>query len=105
MARLTPRFSANRTVREYPSSTTSRRRRRTVERAADKGAVGRQIVYLRHALEEKWSTLRFGEVSVETKDEQHVFEVRVYLNDLDPGDVQVELYADALDGAAPLRKR
>ena len=84
MARLTPRFSANRTVREYteqhylPAAAAYR------ARAADKGAVGRQVVDWQHALEQKWATLRFGEVKVETDGEQHVFEVQVYLNDLDP---------------------
>ena len=84
MARLTPRFSANRTVREYteqhylPAAAAYR------ERAADNGAVGSQMVNWRHALEQKWGGLCFGEVKVETHGEQHVFEVQVYLSDLDP---------------------
>ena len=62
MAQLTPRFSANRAVREYteqhylPAASAYR------ERAADKGAIGAQIVdWRRHALEQKWAALRFGE--------------------------------------------
>ena len=61
MASLTPRFSANRAVREYteqhylPAAAAYR------ERAADKGAVGRNIVNWEHTLKEKWATLRFGE--------------------------------------------
>ena len=104
MARLTPRFSANRTVREYteqhylPAAAAYRRR------AADKGALGRQIVAWRRRLEEKWSTLRFGKMNVETNDERHAFEVPVYLGDLDPDAVRVELYADGINGAAPLRR-
>jgi starch phosphorylase len=81
MARLTPHFSANRTVREYterhylPAALAYR------ERAADKGAVGRQIVDWQHSLEQKWATLHFGEVKVETRGEQHAFEVQLGLND------------------------
>ena len=52
------------------------------------------MVDWQHALEEKWAALRFGEVKVETDGEQHVFEVQVYLDDLDPDAVRVELYAD-----------
>ena len=74
------------------------------ERAADKGAVGRQMVDWQHTLEQKWATLRFGEVKVETDGEQHVFEVQVYLNDLDPNAVRVELYADGVNGGAPVRQ-
>ena len=36
--------------------------------------------------------------------ERHIFEVEVYLNDLDPNAVRVELYADGVDGGAPMRQ-
>ncbi|MGA7966344.1 MAG: alpha-glucan family phosphorylase, partial [Gammaproteobacteria bacterium] len=104
MARLTPRFSANRTVREYteqhylPAASAYRKR------AADKGAIGVQVVNWRHTLEQKWAALHFGEVKVETRGEQHVFEVQVYLNDLEPNAVRVELYADGMNGGAPVRQ-
>jgi len=42
------------------------------------------MVDWQHSLEKKWATLHFGEVKIETRGEQHVFEVQVYLNDLDP---------------------
>ena len=74
------------------------------ERAGDKGAIGVQIVDWRHALDQKWAALRFGEVKIETDGEQHVFEVQVYLDDLDPKAVRVELYADGVMGGAPVRQ-
>ena len=58
MARLTPRFSTNRTVREYteqhylPAAAAYR------TRAADKGAVGRQVVNWEQTLRQKWATLQ-----------------------------------------------
>jgi glycogen phosphorylase len=52
----------------------------------------------RQSLEQKWGGLRFGELRVETKAEQHLFDIQVYLNDLDPKAVQVELYADGVNG-------
>jgi glycogen phosphorylase len=58
------------------------------------------MVDWRHSLEQKWGALRFGEVKVETKGQQHIFEVQVYLNDLDPKAVQVELYADGINGGS-----
>jgi starch phosphorylase len=103
MARLTPRFSANRAVREYteqhylPAASAYR------ARAADKGAIGVALVDWQHALAQKWSALHFGEVKVETGAEQHVFEVQVYLDDLDPEAVRVELYADGANGTVPER--
>ena len=104
MARLTPRFSSNRAVREYteqyyfPAALAYR------ERAADRGAIGVQVVNWRHALDQKWTALRFGEVKRETRGEQHVFEVQVCLNELDPKTVRVELYANGVMGSAPVRQ-
>jgi len=103
MASLTPRFSADRAVREYterhylPGAATYR------ERAAGNGAIGKQVVDWRHALEKEWHALRVGEVKVETAGEQHVFEVDVYLNQLDANAAQVELYADGVNGDGPVR--
>ena len=49
------------------------------------------------------ATLRFGELRVETNAEHHVFEVDIFLNDLDPQAVRVELYADGANGGDPVR--
>jgi starch phosphorylase len=101
MARLTPHFCADRTVREYteryyvPAATAYR------ERSADKGIIGSQLVHWQHALDQEWGTLHFGEVNVQTRGAQHVFEIEVYFGDLDPGAVRVELYADGVMGRTP----
>ena len=55
-------------------------------------------------LEHEWAALRLGEVKVETKDEQYLFEVQVYRNDLDPNAARVELYADGVNGDGPVRQ-
>jgi len=104
MARLTPRFSANRTVREYteqhylPAAAAYRLR------TADRGAIATQILDWRRKLEGNWASLRFGEFKVETRGEQRVYEVEVFLNGLDPSAVRVELYADGIDGGSPVRQ-
>ncbi len=104
MARLTPRFSANRTVREYTEQHYLPAATAYLERAADKGARGKQVVDWQHTLEEHWPKLRFGDVNIQTKDEQHEVEVPVYLGDLNPTAVRVELYADGVDGGDPFRQ-
>jgi len=104
MANLTPRFSADRAVREYteqhylPGAATYR------ERAADKGAAGRRLADWQRALEKEWPAIRFGEMKVEPDGEQHVFEVQVYLNDLDPNAARVELYANGASGDGEVRR-
>jgi starch phosphorylase len=104
MARLTPRFSAARTVREYTEQHYLPAAAAYHERAADKGAVGRNIVNWEHTLKEKWRTLRFGDVKVQTNAAEHIFEAEVYLDDLDPNVVRVELYADGINGSSPIRQ-
>jgi starch phosphorylase len=103
MARLTPVFAASRAVREYleqhylPAAAAYR------ERAANKGAAGRLVVDWRHEVEGKWGSLRFGDLRVETNAGHHVFEVEIFLNNLDPNAARVELYADGIDGGDPVR--
>jgi starch phosphorylase len=101
MARLTTQFSANRAVREYteqhyiPAATAYRKR------AVDKGAGGAQMVNWLHNIEQQWGTLRFGEEKVVSDDVRHFFKVEVYLGNLEPNSVQVELYADGVNGSEP----
>jgi glycogen phosphorylase len=100
LARLTPRFSADRTVREYTEKYYLPALTAYSQRTADKGADGAQIVKWQHTLREKWEGVRFGQVKVETGGQQHTFEVQVFLDELDPDAVRVELYAEGEDAAA-----
>jgi starch phosphorylase len=104
MARLTPRFSANRTVREYTEQYYIPGATNYCERAANKGAMGAELVSWRDSLEQNWLKLRFGEVKVTSDERKHTFEVQVYLSGLDPNAVRVELYAAGMNGAVPVRK-
>jgi glycogen phosphorylase len=100
MARLTPQFSTNRTVREYverhylPAVAAYR------ERAAGRGAQGAYMASWRSMLDEAWPALRFGEMQIDSDGERHVFEVQIDLGELDPDAVSMELYAEGA-GAAP----
>ena len=62
------------------------------------------MVNWQHTLEQKWAALSFGEVKVQTNAAQHLFEVQVRLNDLDPKAVRVELCADGVTGSDPVRQ-
>ena len=104
MARLTPRFSTNRVVREYteqhylPAASAYRKR------SADKGALGARVSKWQQVLGRKWGALRFGKVTVEKDGDQHLFDVEVHLAGLDPDAVRVELYADGAGDGAPVRQ-
>jgi len=104
MARLTPRFSASRAVCEYteqhyiPAASAYR------ARAADNGAIGKQILDWSHTLRERWGMLRIGDVKVVTEGGNHAFEVQIFAGELDLNLVRVELYADAVDGNVEVRQ-
>jgi glycogen phosphorylase len=104
MAQLTTRFSANRAVREYTEGHYIPAAAAYHKRAADKGAVGEQIVNWQGNLEKKWDTLSFGELKVVSEGGKHVFQVEVYLGGLDPKSVLVELYADGVNSGEPERQ-
>jgi starch phosphorylase len=104
MAQLTPRFSANRTIREYTEQYYLTAATAYRKRAAHHGELGRQLLHWQYALAQHWGAVHFGHLQVETSGDQHMFQLQVYLNDLDPDAVQVELYADPLDGNIPVRQ-
>jgi starch phosphorylase len=104
MARLTPQFSANRTVREYTEQHYLPAAEAYSKRVADKGAIGMQLVNRQRTLDQHWSNLRFGEMKLATEGENHVFKVHVFLGGLDPNAVRVELYAEGMDGKEPIRQ-
>ncbi|TRW98943.1 alpha-glucan family phosphorylase [Candidatus Methylobacter oryzae] len=104
MAQLTPRFSINRTVREYTEQHYIPAAGAYRLRSANKCAVGRQIVDWQHDLDQKWAALHFGKIKIETRGEYHLFEVQVYFHNLDPKSVLVEIYAEDLINKPPVRQ-
>ncbi|MHB1093864.1 alpha-glucan family phosphorylase [Thiobacillus sp.] len=103
MAQLTPRYSSNRAVREYTEQHYLPAASAYLTRTADRGVPGAQMVKARNALARGWPALRFGESKWESAGGQHVFEIQLYLDDIDPQAVQVELYANGVDGGSSVR--
>ncbi len=101
MAILTPRFSANNTVQEYTEQHYIPAAESFLMRASNKGAMGKDFTNWQNILKQKWANVHFDKIKFETKGQQHVFEVKVYLNGIDPSMVRVELYADLKDGDIP----
>jgi starch phosphorylase len=98
MARLTPQFSANRTVREY-----TERYYLPAARALAERSNGADLVAWRDHVSEHWPRLRMDDLQVETEGGCHLFRVRAYLDEIDPAAVRLELYADARAGGEHVR--
>ena len=103
MGRLTPRFSANRAVREYTETYYLPAAERYRFRAARGGAAGSELLAWRGEVERGIANARFGAVRCDREGPAHRFSVEVYLGDLNPELVQVELYAEASGNVPPER--
>ena len=84
MARLTPVFSANRTVREYTEKYYLPGAAAYCGRAAERGKPTVELLEWQRSLRENWSHIRFGQLQAEARGGQHFFEVQVYLDDVNP---------------------
>ena len=100
MALLTPRFSANRTVREYTEQYYLPAATSYLKRAADKGEAGKKIVTINHDLRNKWQQTHFEDVQIEKIETSYLLHVKVWLNGISPDEVLVELYAEGQNGEA-----
>lgn len=98
MARLTPQYSANRTVREYTERFYIPGAKRYLERAANGGAGAKQASEWVSSIQKRWPRFRFLSENVQTNSEEHRFEVTVDFGDLQPGEILCELFAEPFDG-------
>jgi starch phosphorylase len=98
LARLTPRFSANRMMREYVTRLYGPAERAFDERLREGGALARELEGWRRRLESGWAGIRFGPLEIADDRDQRHFAVEVFLNDIALDDVAVELYADPRPG-------
>lgn len=100
MALLTPRFSANRMVRQYVRQYYLPAAQQVRRRSASGGALGGQIEGWAALIDRQWHHLRFGALRTSEEGDERIFEVELYLGSLAPAAVRVEVYADAT-AAAP----
>ena len=98
MSILTPKFSANRAVREYTEKYYLPAAANFNKRAALKGIAGRQIVNKFHEVRNKWWQMYFGHTQIEIIEGGYHFKIMVWLNSISPEDISVELFAEGLQG-------
>jgi starch phosphorylase len=104
MTRLTPVFSTNRVVRQYTEEHYISAANAFRNRAAGQGSLGAELLKWEAELAKHWSKLRFGSATVERNGQEDWFQVQVFLDDLDPESVTVELYAETRNGHPRVRQ-
>lgn len=103
MAKLTPRFSSNRMLREYVHRIYMPSARSFRQRAANGARLAKSIADWRKTIQQHWTDLHFGRLSASKKDGRWQFQVPMYFGGLDPSLAKVELYADGLEADEPIR--
>jgi starch phosphorylase len=101
MERLTPRFSAERMVREYVDGVYLRAAAGYRRRSADDGALATQIAAWSDAIDANWDEVRFESVTFEQILGALAVEVVVHLGRLDPAAIRVQLFASPVEGEPP----
>jgi starch phosphorylase len=101
MARLTPAYSTNRMLREYVEQYYLPCAHALEGRLADGAAAARDLQQWTQRLHAHWPALHMGASAVTSTDDGFEIDVQVYLDDLPPDDVAVQLYADGTTPDAP----
>ncbi|AOV17156.1 alpha-glucan phosphorylase [Acidihalobacter aeolianus] len=94
MARLTPAYSSNRMLREYVENYYLPQAKAVAEREGNGGKLATELEAWHRRLKDHWDSLRIGDLSWSREDAGWHADVQVYLDDLEPDDVAVELFAD-----------
>jgi starch phosphorylase len=104
MSQLAPRFSSNRMLREYVEKIYLPATTRFRDRISHGARMAVELQSWQKTLEQHWPKIRFGKVQVQKGGDDWHFEVPVYLGELPPEFISVELYADPADGHDIVRK-
>ncbi len=98
MARLAPRFSTNRMVREYveklylPAAAAFR------HRSAHGAEAAKGLCHWDAQVRQHWHEVHWGNLLVSKEKDGWTFEIQIYLGEISPDWVQLQVYADPLDG-------
>jgi starch phosphorylase len=101
MMQLAPQFSSNRMVKEYVQQLYHPAAATHEKRCAQQGQLAKQLHDWLNALKLHWDQVRFGNTQVEKTVNGWSFLVQIYLGEILPEQIRVQLYADGINGDNP----
>ena len=104
MAKLTPLFSSNRSLKEYTERYYLAAAQNFHKRAANNAALGKAITNWKQNFTQHTAQIRFGNFKVESNDSHHRFLVELLVDGPVATDLRVELYSDGVNGGPPMRQ-
>jgi starch phosphorylase len=100
LARLTPRFSSNRMLAEYLEKLYLPAARSYARRTDRDLRLARELDHWFRSLRRHWPEIHWGNLDVGEEVGEHVFRLQVYLGDIPPEAVRLQLFAQRKDGDA-----
>jgi glycogen phosphorylase len=101
MAVLTPRYCSTRMVHEYITKAYLPAAQALRARLGDAADAAKRITQWERRVRQAWASLHIGATDVVRTDDSLTFSVPVYLGEMAPDDVRVELYADPDESDIP----
>ncbi len=101
VATLAPEFSSNRMLRDYVEQYYFPANAGYQRRIENNAALAKELSLWQQHVNQHWSAIYMQNLQVESSDTGHHFVLHVYLDDLMPDVVRVEIFADAVDDALP----
>jgi starch phosphorylase len=101
MASLTPRYSSNRTVREYLERAYLPAAKHYGVRTTDRYAAAKAVECWAQRLKRGWANLHVAEPSVTIENGRRTVSAAIYFGEIEQADVAVELYSDAGNDGRP----
>jgi starch phosphorylase len=102
MSRLTPRYSAHRTVKQYTEEYYIPAAVKYREREQNRDNFWRSATEWRKTIEEGWNFIHFGPFKVDQSGSKNVFEMQICLGRIAPESIRVELYAENTNGSSEI---
>ena len=102
MAVLAPRYSSTRMVHEYITKAYLPAAQALRERLAGAAELAKRITDWECRVRRAWANLHIGATSMARTEDELTFSVPVYLGEMAPDDIRVELYAEPRDDDIPL---
>jgi starch phosphorylase len=101
MAKLAPHYSSNRMLRDYVEQIYLPAAETYHNRVNNNGGLAVRLRQWEQLLKDHWEDLHFGNLQIAGQNDCYDFELQVYLGDISPDSVQVQLYAKAINETQP----
>lgn len=95
MSCLAPQFSTNRMVRDYGEQLYIPAAADAKHRAENQGNIGRDLRRWYRQLEHRWHVIHRGNLLLAKEFDGWAIKMQIYLDEITPDCVQIQLYADA----------